>query len=72
MEDSKLMVSSDGSSKMEYVPVQITTMMLNKDNYLTWSIAITIGIARRGRYCYIYGGLAPPARTDPIWENQFL
>lgn len=61
IEESKVIVPSDGRSKMEHVPVQVTMMILNKDNYLTWFAAITLGIVGQGRCNYIDGSLTPLA-----------
>ncbi|KAF3782555.1 CHROMATIN REMODELING 25 protein [Nymphaea thermarum] len=36
-----------GSTRTDNVPVQVTTIQLNKENYLRWSAAITMGIAGR-------------------------
>ncbi|KAF3774518.1 hypothetical protein EJ110_NYTH52946 [Nymphaea thermarum] len=51
--------------KGENVPVHVTSIRLNKDNYLSWSAALEIGITSRGRLQYITGEKPAPAKNDP-------
>ncbi|KAF3775201.1 hypothetical protein EJ110_NYTH50992 [Nymphaea thermarum] len=43
------------NTKSENLPVQVTSIRLNKDNYLSWSAALEIRITSRGRLSYITG-----------------
>ncbi|KAF3772244.1 hypothetical protein EJ110_NYTH58398 [Nymphaea thermarum] len=61
-----------GSPKSENVPVQVTSIRLNKDNYLSWSAALEIGITSRGRLPYITGERPTPSKTDPSWATWAL
>lgn len=73
MVDNKIkLYSPEDSSKVENVPIQVTTIRLTKDNYLQWSAVITIGIARRGRIGYITGRKIPPAEIDPTLDTWYL
>ncbi|KAF3772361.1 hypothetical protein EJ110_NYTH58161 [Nymphaea thermarum] len=58
--------------KSENVPVQVTSIRLNKDNYLSWSAALEIGITSRGRLPYITGERPAPSKTDPSWATWAL
>ncbi|KAF3780131.1 hypothetical protein EJ110_NYTH39989, partial [Nymphaea thermarum] len=58
--------------KSENVPVQVTPIRLTKDNYLSWSAALEIGITSRGRLPYITGDKPAPSKTDPQWANWAL
>ncbi|KAF3776301.1 hypothetical protein EJ110_NYTH48599 [Nymphaea thermarum] len=58
--------------KSENVPVQVTSIRLNKDNYLSWSVAFEIGITSRGRLPYIIGERPAPSKTDPSWATWSL
>ncbi|KAF3771838.1 hypothetical protein EJ110_NYTH59397, partial [Nymphaea thermarum] len=60
------------ASKSENVPVQVTPIRLTKDNYLSWSVALEIGITSRGRLPYITGDKPAPSKTDPQWANWAL
>ncbi|KAF3771591.1 hypothetical protein EJ110_NYTH59392 [Nymphaea thermarum] len=60
------------SPKSENVPVQVTPIRLTKDNYLSWSAALEIGITSRGRLPYITGDKPAPSKTDPQWANWAL
>ncbi|KAF3773093.1 hypothetical protein EJ110_NYTH53765 [Nymphaea thermarum] len=51
--------------KSENLPVQVTPIRLTKDNYLSWSAALEIGITSRGRLPYITGDKPAPSKTDP-------
>ncbi|KAF3771646.1 hypothetical protein EJ110_NYTH59896 [Nymphaea thermarum] len=55
------------NTKSENLPVQVTSIRLNKDNYLSWSAALEIGITSRGRLPYITGEKPAPSKTDPGW-----
>ncbi|KAF3773241.1 hypothetical protein EJ110_NYTH51104 [Nymphaea thermarum] len=59
------------SPKSENVPVQVTSIRLNKDNYLSWSAALEIGITSRGRLPYITGERPAPSKTDPSWAQCY-
>ncbi|KAF3781249.1 hypothetical protein EJ110_NYTH30630 [Nymphaea thermarum] len=58
--------------KSENLPVQVTPIRLTKDNYLSWSAALEIGITSRGRLPYITGDKPAPSKTDPQWANWAL
>ncbi|KAF3780080.1 hypothetical protein EJ110_NYTH26278 [Nymphaea thermarum] len=58
--------------KSENVPAQVTSIRLNKDNYLFWSAALEIGITSRGRLPYITGERPTPSKTDPSWATWVL
>ncbi|KAF3773376.1 hypothetical protein EJ110_NYTH55440 [Nymphaea thermarum] len=58
--------------KSENLPVQVTPIRLTKDNYLSWSAALEIGIRSRGRLPYITGDKPAPSKTDPQWVNWAL
>ncbi|KAF3772096.1 hypothetical protein EJ110_NYTH58791 [Nymphaea thermarum] len=58
--------------KSENLPVQVTPIRLTKDNYLSWSAALEIGITSRGRLPYITGNKPAPSKTDPQWANWAL
>ncbi|KAF3780969.1 hypothetical protein EJ110_NYTH37923 [Nymphaea thermarum] len=58
--------------KGENVPVHVTSIRLNKDNYLSWSAALEIGITSRGRLQYITGEKPAPAKNDPQWATWTL
>lgn len=42
--------SNEGMIKVKNVSVRVTIMLVTKDEYLKWSIAITMGIASRDVY----------------------
>ncbi|KAF3789537.1 hypothetical protein EJ110_NYTH17989 [Nymphaea thermarum] len=66
-------VQGTGSNlKGENVPVHVTSIRLNKDNYLSWSAALEIGITSRGRLQYITGEKPAPAKNDPQWATWTL
>ncbi|KAF3773708.1 hypothetical protein EJ110_NYTH54774 [Nymphaea thermarum] len=61
----------------ENVPMQVITLRLTKENYFSWSPAMTMGIAGRGHMAYIDGSNPEPARTSDQalhvaqeWENR--
>ncbi|KAF3771824.1 hypothetical protein EJ110_NYTH59430 [Nymphaea thermarum] len=58
--------------KSENLPVQVTPIRLTKDNYLSWSAALEIGITSRGRLPYITGNKPAPSKTDPQWAKWAL
>lgn len=72
MADSKMVPSNDGKIRAENIHVQVTMVLLTKDNYLTWFAAITINIAGQGKYVYIAGLIPPLARTDLYGHPDFL
>ncbi|KAF3789116.1 hypothetical protein EJ110_NYTH19272 [Nymphaea thermarum] len=53
-----------GAYRSENVLVQVITLRLTKENYFTWSAAMTMEIAGRGRIAYIDGRNPEPARTS--------
>ncbi|KAF3787444.1 hypothetical protein EJ110_NYTH14981 [Nymphaea thermarum] len=61
-----------GSTRTDNVPVQVTTIQLNKENYLRWSAAITMGIAGRGRIAYVNGRKVEPVEGSIAWDTWFL
>ncbi|KAF3781997.1 hypothetical protein EJ110_NYTH35379 [Nymphaea thermarum] len=66
-------VQGTGSNlKGENVPVHVTSIRLNKDNYLSWSATLEIGITNRGRLQYITGEKPAPAKNDPQWATWTL
>uniref|UniRef100_A0A5K0WMZ4 Uncharacterized protein n=1 Tax=Nymphaea colorata TaxID=210225 RepID=A0A5K0WMZ4_9MAGN len=71
---SKIDVAFDSGSntKSENLPVQVTSIRLNKDNYVSWSAALEIGITSRGRLPYINGEKPAPSKTDPQWATWAL
>ncbi|KAF3780071.1 hypothetical protein EJ110_NYTH26265 [Nymphaea thermarum] len=65
--------------RTENVPMQVINLRLTKENYFSWSPAMTMGIAARDRMTYIDGSNPEPARTSEICrqptqypELQFL
>ncbi|KAF3786927.1 hypothetical protein EJ110_NYTH12844 [Nymphaea thermarum] len=71
---SKTDVTFDTGShtKSENLHVQVTYIRLNKDNYLSWSAALEIGITSRGRLPYITGEKPAPSKTDLGWATWAL
>ncbi|KAF3772817.1 hypothetical protein EJ110_NYTH56890, partial [Nymphaea thermarum] len=65
-------VDASVAPKSENLPVQVTSIRLTKDNYLSWSAALEIGITSRGRLSYITGAKPAPSKSDPQWENWAL
>ncbi|KAF3786786.1 hypothetical protein EJ110_NYTH24686 [Nymphaea thermarum] len=61
-----------GAYRSKNVLVQVITLHLTKENYFTWSAAMTMGIAGRGRIAYIDGRNPEPARTSGVWDTWFL
>lgn len=55
--------ANDGKIRTENIPAQVTTILLTKNNYLTWSAAI-IDIASREKYNYIASLIPSTARTN--------
>ncbi|KAF3779462.1 Vacuolar sorting-associated protein 52 A [Nymphaea thermarum] len=60
------------NTKGENLPVHVTSIRLNKDNYLSWSAALEIGITSRGPLHYITGEKPAPAKNDPKWSTWTL
>ncbi|KAF3775818.1 hypothetical protein EJ110_NYTH46492 [Nymphaea thermarum] len=50
----------------------VINLRLTKENYFSWSPAMTMGIAGRGRMAYIDGSNPEPARTSGAWHTWFL
>ncbi|KAF3786409.1 hypothetical protein EJ110_NYTH25412 [Nymphaea thermarum] len=65
-------LGSGSNIKGENVPVHVTSIRLNKDNYLSWSAALEIGITSRDRLPYITGEKPAPAKNDPQWATWTL
>ncbi|KAF3772098.1 hypothetical protein EJ110_NYTH58789, partial [Nymphaea thermarum] len=65
-------IDASVAPKSENLPVQVTSTRLTKDNYLSWSAALEIGITSRGRLSYITGAKPAPSKSDPQWENWAL
>ncbi|KAF3772767.1 hypothetical protein EJ110_NYTH56999 [Nymphaea thermarum] len=67
-----VVLDAASASKTENVPIQVTSIRLTKDNYLSWSAALEIGITSRGRLPYITGEKPPPLKSDPQWATWAL
>uniref|UniRef100_A0A5K1EKY5 Retrotransposon Copia-like N-terminal domain-containing protein n=2 Tax=Nymphaea colorata TaxID=210225 RepID=A0A5K1EKY5_9MAGN len=65
-------LDAGSASKTENVPIQVTSIRLTKDNYLSWSAALEIGITSRGRLSYITGDKPAPIKSDPQWATWAL
>ncbi|KAF3774839.1 hypothetical protein EJ110_NYTH50121 [Nymphaea thermarum] len=65
-------LDSGSNTKSENLPVHVTSIRLNKDNYLSWSAALKIGITSRGRLHYITGEKLAPSKNDPQWATWAL
>ncbi|KAF3773057.1 hypothetical protein EJ110_NYTH56298 [Nymphaea thermarum] len=65
-------LDTGSNTKSENLPVHVTSIRLNKDNYLSWSAALEIGITSRGRLHYITGEKPAPSKTDPQWATWAL
>ncbi|KAF3773378.1 hypothetical protein EJ110_NYTH55446 [Nymphaea thermarum] len=65
-------LDTGSNTKSENLPVHVTSIRLNKDNYLSWSAALEIGITSRGRLHYITGERPAPSKTDPQWATWAL
>ncbi|KAF3777053.1 hypothetical protein EJ110_NYTH46914 [Nymphaea thermarum] len=63
---------TSSAPKSENLSVQVTSIRLTKDNYLSWSAALEIGITSRGRLPYITGEKPTPSKTDPQWATWAL
>ncbi|KAF3778163.1 hypothetical protein EJ110_NYTH44021 [Nymphaea thermarum] len=61
-----------GGIRTENVPMQVINLRLTKENYFSWSPAMTMGIAARDRMTYIDGSNPEPARTSGVWRTWFL
>lgn len=54
MTNSKMEIQpNDEKIRTENIFVQVMTIILMKENYLTWTAAITIGIAGRSKFVYV-------------------
>ncbi|KAF3779123.1 hypothetical protein EJ110_NYTH33705 [Nymphaea thermarum] len=60
-----------GGVRTENIPMQVINLRLTKENYFSWSPAMTMGIAARDRMTYIDGSNPEPARTSDI-ANEVL
>ncbi|KAF3788932.1 hypothetical protein EJ110_NYTH05949 [Nymphaea thermarum] len=69
---SDVALDAGSAPKSENLPVQVTSICLTKDNYLSWSAALEIGITSRGRLPYITGDKPAPSKTDPQWATWVL
>ncbi|KAF3775533.1 F-box/WD-40 repeat-containing protein [Nymphaea thermarum] len=61
-----------GGVRTENVPMQVINLRLTKENYFSWSPAMTMGIAAHDRMIYIDGSNPEPAKTsapDPSEED---
>ncbi|KAF3783757.1 hypothetical protein EJ110_NYTH31364 [Nymphaea thermarum] len=65
-------LNAGNASKAENVPIQVTSIRLTKDNYLSWSAALEIGITSRGRLSYITGDKPALLKSDPQWATWTL
>ncbi|KAF3780148.1 hypothetical protein EJ110_NYTH24858 [Nymphaea thermarum] len=65
-------LDTGSNTKSENLPVHVTSIRLNKDNYLSWSAALETGITSRGRLHYITGEKSAPSKTDPQWVTWAL
>ncbi|KAF3771671.1 hypothetical protein EJ110_NYTH59841 [Nymphaea thermarum] len=65
-------LDTGSNTKSENLPVHVTSILLNKDNYLSWSAALEIEITNRGRLHYITGERPVPSKTDPQWATWAL
>ncbi|KAF3786624.1 hypothetical protein EJ110_NYTH25126 [Nymphaea thermarum] len=65
-------LDAGSASKVENVSIQVTSIRLTKDNYLSWSAALEIGITSRGRLSYITGDKPAPLKYDPQWATWAL
>ncbi|KAF3771627.1 hypothetical protein EJ110_NYTH59973, partial [Nymphaea thermarum] len=65
-------LDAGSTSKAENVPIQVTSIRLTQDNYLSWSAALEIGITSRWRLSYITGDKPAPPKSDPQWETWAL
>ncbi|KAF3775490.1 hypothetical protein EJ110_NYTH50284 [Nymphaea thermarum] len=65
-------LDTGSNTKSENLPVHVTSIRLNKDNYLSWSAALEIGITSRGRLHYITGERPAPSKTDQQWATWAL
>ncbi|KAF3773214.1 hypothetical protein EJ110_NYTH54489 [Nymphaea thermarum] len=67
-----VVLDAGSASKTENVPIQVTSIRLTKDNYLSWSAALEIGITSRGRLSYITGDKPAPNKSDLQWATWAL
>ncbi|KAF3794298.1 DNA repair protein [Nymphaea thermarum] len=61
-----------GAARTENVPMQVINLRFTKENYFSWSPAMTMGIAARDRMTYIDGSNPEPVRTSGVWRTWFL
>ncbi|KAF3791705.1 hypothetical protein EJ110_NYTH13712 [Nymphaea thermarum] len=67
-----VVLDAGSAPKTENVSIQVTSIRLTKDNYLSWSAALEIGITSRGRLSYITGDKPAPSKSDPQWATWAL
>ncbi|KAF3782702.1 hypothetical protein EJ110_NYTH24410 [Nymphaea thermarum] len=67
-----VVLDAGSAPKSENVPIQVTSIRLTKDNYLSWSAALEIGITSCGRLSYITGDKPAPSKSDPQWATWAL
>ncbi|PKI77007.1 uncharacterized protein LOC116212276 [Punica granatum] len=51
------------------IGLQITSCLLNGDNYLTWSRAMRIALTPKGKLGFVEGKVLKPPAGDPILES---
>ncbi|GAV80427.1 UBN2_3 domain-containing protein [Cephalotus follicularis] len=54
-------------SSHEVIVQRLTSLLLNKKHYLTWSRAVTIALGGRSKLGKIDGKTKPPLSTDPTY-----
>ncbi|KAF3777416.1 hypothetical protein EJ110_NYTH45839 [Nymphaea thermarum] len=69
---NNVVLDAGSTSKTENVPIQVTSIRLTKDNYLSWSATLEIDITSRGRLSYITGDKPAPSKSDPQWATWAL
>ncbi|KAF3777055.1 hypothetical protein EJ110_NYTH46928 [Nymphaea thermarum] len=67
-----VVLDAGSASKTENVPIQVTSIRLTKDNYLSWSAALEIGITSRGRLSYITGDNPPLILRKPTSFDMWV
>ncbi|KAF3777332.1 hypothetical protein EJ110_NYTH42624 [Nymphaea thermarum] len=67
-----VVLDAGSASKTENVPIQVTSIRLTKDNYLSWFAALEIETTSRGRLSYITGDKPAPSKSDPQWATWAL
>lgn len=68
MEEKRYFIEFMAAGRLENVSVQMSTIKLTKENYLTWAIVIKMGIAGRGRVDYINEKIKQPDEDAPSWS----